>query len=104
MNIFNTEHNVQSIKTIQSEYKYAHRSVLVHGIPETSRTSQNICYSIRTYVYMYFCTLQFVKFLVSTSAQLSKPILSGGGLELPSLGGSSPRAEGGISWEYAEDS
>ena len=55
-------------------------------------------------VRMYFCTLQFVEFLVSTSAQLSKPVLRGGGLELPSLGGSSPRAEGGISWEYAEDS
>ena len=54
LNIFNTEHNVQSIKTIQSEYKYAHRSVLVHGIPETSRTSQNVCYSIRIYVFLHF--------------------------------------------------
>ena len=69
----------------------------MHGIPETSRKSQNVC---TAYVRMYFCTLQFVEFFVSTSAQLSKLVLSGGGLELPSLGGSSPRAEGGI----AEDS
>ena len=71
---------------------FAHRSVLVHGTPEMLQ------------VKMYFCTFQFVEFLVNTAAQSSKLVLCGGGLELPSLGGSSPRAEGGISWEYAEDS
>ena len=56
--------------------------------------SQRLHIQVKMYVtanvYMYFCTLQFVDFLVSTSAQLSKPVLSGGGLELPSLEGSSP--------------
>ena len=52
-------------------------------------------------VFLYFAICGI---LVSTAAQSSKLVLSGGGLELPSLGGSSPRAEGGISWEYAEDS
>ena len=72
----------------------------MHGTPEILQVKMYVT----AYVRMYFCTLQFVKYLVSTAAQLSKPVLTGGGLELPSLGGSSPRAEGGISWEYAEDS
>ena len=44
---------------------------------------------VTAYICMYFCTLQFVEYLVSTAAQSSKLVLSGGGLELLSLEGSS---------------